>query len=233
MRLCATLVAGLGVLASAKSASAVATSFESGVVFNNSVLTLVGQPVYGVAFGQANSNSFTTLNGITFSADPVNGGPPNVNYANNANAQVPAFFPLSTGLTTGDPAFDAVLNGGQVPGPSPSTLILNNLEIGANYAAMFIVADTRPGINPGRSISVTDGLTSPSQAYTFANPATEGLAGYVIVHFTATATTESINNNQPNGAQLNAVLLGIVPEPNAIGAVLGGGLLALRRTRRK
>jgi hypothetical protein len=209
-----------------------AQTFTSGTFTSDSVLNLAGpsaDELYGVSFG--NSSAETTANGYTFGADPILGGPANVSdYGGVTDVN------FLGGATTGDAAFNAVLNDADVPGPVPSSLTLDNLTIGLTYNVLYLDTDDRSGVSPNRMFSITDGsVTSPDQLYSdpgAASPIIDG--GYILETFTATATSETIADNQPNGAQLNALLVEAVPEPSPIAMITTGvcGLFVLIRLRR-
>src|SRR6185312_7621120 len=185
--------------------------------------------VYGVNFAGV---AQTTLNGFSFAADPNNGGTAPVVYAGGANAQVPSPTFLGGGGTTGDTALDAVIGAGEVPGPNPSTLVLNGLVPGTTYKLLVFNADTRSGINQDRAFSITDNsLQSPSQVFAFFQ-GTGGMGGYVLDTFTASGTSRSISINQPNGAQLNGILLTQVPEPSLFAMFSAGAALLVCRMRK-
>ncbi len=213
-------------------ASVHAQSYVTGVFTDNTFLTLAGpasSEVYGVNFA---GSAQTTANGFTFAADPNNGGTAPVVYAGGANAQVPSPTFLGGGGTTGDTALDAVIGAGEVPGPSPSTLVLSGLTPGSIYNLLVFNADTRNGINQNRAFSITDNsLQSPSQVFAFFQ-GTGGMGGYIMDTFTASGASESVNVNQPNGAQLNGLLLTQVPEPGVF-AMLSTGLALFAFRMRK
>jgi hypothetical protein len=214
-------------------ASMYAQSYVTGTITDNSFLTLAGPSsaeVYGVNFA---GPAQTTLNGYFFAADPNNGGLAPVSYAGGANAQVPAPTFLGGGGTTGDASLNAILGSGEVPGPNPSVLILNGLIPGTTYNLLVFNADTRNGINQDRAFSIThNSLQSPSQVYAFTG-GVGGMGGYILDTFTASGISESINVNQPNGAQLNGILLVQVPEPGALAMLsCGFALLAFRMRKR-
>jgi hypothetical protein len=219
----------------AAAASAHAQTYVHGIITDNSFLTLAGptsSEVYGVNFA---GSAQTTANGYSFAADPNNGGLAPVVYAGGANAQVPAPVFLGGGGTTGDSALDAVLGAGEVPGPSPSVLVLSGLTPGTTYNLLVFNSDTRDGINQDRAFSIThNSLQSPSQVFAF-DKGIGGMGGYVMDTFTALGTSESISINQPNGAQLNGILLATaIPEPSLFALFSGGvALFALRMQNRK
>src|SRR6185312_14782471 len=195
-------------------ASVHAQTYVTGTFTDNTFMTLAGPAsaeVYGVNFAGA---AQTTLNGFSFAADPNNGGLAPVVYAGGANAQVPSPTFLGGGGTTGDSALDAILGAGEVPGPNPSVLVLSGLTPGTTYNLLVFNSDTRNGINQDRAFSIThNSLQSPSQVFAFFQ-GTGGMGGYIMDTFTAAGTSESINVNQPNGGQLNGMLLTTaVPEP--------------------
>lgn len=209
-----------------------AQTFTSGTFTSDSVLNLAGpsaDELYGVSFGNASAE--TTANGYTFSADPGLGGPANTSlYGGQTDVN------FLDGATTGDAGFNAVLNDADVPGPSPSSLTLDNLTIGLTYNVLYLDTDDRTGVSANRSFSITDGsVTSPSQLYSDPAGAAATIdGGYILETFTATATSETIADNQPNGAQLNGILVEAVPEPSPLAMLATGvcGLFVLIRFRR-
>src|SRR3569833_417183 len=213
-------------------ASVHAQTYVTGTFTDNTFLTLAGpssSEVYGVNFA---GSAQTTANGYSFAADPNNGGLAPVVYAGGANAQVGSPTFLGGGGTTGDSSLDAIIGAGEVPGPSPSVLVLSGLVPGSTYNLLLFNADTRSGFNLDRAVSVThNSLQSPSQVFAFFQ-GTGGMGGYILDTFTAGGTSESINVNQPNGAQLNGILLTQVPEPSMF-AMLSGGLALLACRLRK
>ncbi len=215
-------------------ASVHAQSYQNGIITDNTFLTLAGpasSEVYGVNFA---GSAQTTLNGYFFAADPNNGGTAPVTYAGGgADAQVPSPTFLGGGGTSGDSSLDAILGSGEVPGPSPSVLVLNGLVPGTTYKLLVFDADTRNGINQDRAFSIThNSLQSPSQVYAYFQ-GTGGMGGYILDTFTALGSSESININQPNGAQLNGILLAQVPEPGVFGMFLSGFALLGWRMRKR
>jgi hypothetical protein len=208
-----------------------AQTFTSGTFTSDSVLNLAGSSadeLYGVSLG--NGSAETTANGYIFGADPILGGPANIsNYGGPTDAN------FLGGASTGDNGFNAVLNDADVPGPTPSSLTLDNLTIGMTYNVLYLDTDNRSGIG-NRSFSITDdSVTSPDQLYSdpgAASPTIDG--GYILETFTATAISETIEDNQPNGAQLNGLLVEAVPEPLPIAMITTGacGLFVLIRLRR-
>ena len=220
-----------GVLAVA--ASGHAQSYVTGVFTGNTFLTLAGpasSEVYGINFA---GSAQTTANGYVFAADPNNGGTAPAVYAGGANAQVPSPTFLGGGGTTGDSSLDTVIGAGEVPGPSPSILVLNGLVPGTTYNLLVFNSDTRNGINQDRAFSIThNSLQSPSQVFAFFQ-GTGGMGGYIMDTFLAGGTSESISINQPNGAQLNGMLLTeVVPEPGTIAMFSCGFVLLALRMRK-
>ena len=171
---------------------------ETGTFTDNSVLAYAGSPmeeIYGVSLG--NSTAQTTANGYTFAVDSSS----NINY--NISGTYSTF--LSGGGTSGDTAFDAVLNHGRV-GSGTGQLVLNNLAQGVTYRVLFLLADTRSGVG-ARTFSITQGsYTSPSQQYAYV-AGTPSLGGYILYTFTATGMTQTFTVNQVNGHQLNGILV--------------------------
>jgi hypothetical protein len=222
----------IAVLAAAGSVHA--QSYVTGIFTDNTFLTLAGpasSEVYGVNFA---GGAQTTANGYSFVADPLGSGTGPIVYAGGANAQVGAPTFLGGGGTTGDAALDAIIGSGEVPGPSPSILVLQGLIPGTTYNLLVFNSDTRSGINQDRSISITqNGVQSPSQVYAF-NGGVGGMGGYILDTFTASGNSISINNNQPNGAQINGLLLTQVPEPGMFALISSGlALLACRMRKQR
>lgn len=174
-------------------------SFSSGTFTGDSVLAVAGPPdqeIYGVDLGD--STARMTANGYVFGADSST----NVFYG--ASGSYTTF--LGGGGSTGDAAFDAVLNTGRVGGGS-GLLTLSNLTAGVAYQVLFILADTR-STTGGRTFSLTsDGAASPGQVYAFAG-GTPSMGGFVLGTFTAAGTTQTFSNSAAAyGYQLNAVLV--------------------------
>src|SRR5262245_9851702 len=99
-----TIMPLVGIMAAAVCASG--QTYSTGVISNNSFLSLVGPTnsvLYGVNFA---GDAQTTANGYVFSTDPLNGGLAPVTYANGINAQVSSFLTQGGG-TSGDSALDA------------------------------------------------------------------------------------------------------------------------------
>jgi hypothetical protein len=234
----AILVAGT-VLAIPLSASA--QTFQTGTFSTDSVLTLAGTPsneVYAVAFGAnglSGGATVTTGNGYVFSADPGNGGPANVSYG---NAQAGGASGTGTPLAAGDANFATALNGFDVPGNG--ALVLKGLTVGLTYNLLLLDDDNRSGITGNRSFSATDGsVTSASSQFEFDSEAGSGnpnFGGYILETFTAASTSEDLTINQPNGNQLNALVLEnapvAIPEPSSFALLLGEAVfLVLFATR--
>ncbi|MDB6067653.1 MAG: Cell surface protein [Pedosphaera sp.] len=177
-----------------------------GAFTDDTVLNMVGavsNEVYGVDFG--GSGLQTTANGYTFNDYATTG---NMTLAGNLSSYN-AY--LSGGGTTGDGAFDSVLNYG-IYGNSDITAILNNLSIGQRYNVLVVAADTRgsSGINFG----VTDDLSrSPLQTLSFPG-GTPAVGGYIEGTFTATATSQILTIF--GQVQYNGVLLLKVPPASII-----------------
>jgi hypothetical protein len=175
-----------------------AIAFASGAFTNNAVLALAGSPaeqIYGIGLGSSSTEA--TANGYSFVADS------SANISYDVSGTYSAF--LGGGGTSGDSAFDAVLNHGRV-GTGNGTLTLNNLAQGVTYRVLFLSADTRSGMGT-RTFSVTlGGVASNSQSYAFVE-GSPSLGGYVLCTFVATGTSETFTINNAFGHQLNAILV--------------------------
>ena len=106
--------------------------------------------------------------------------------------------------TTGNAVFDSVLTQFNYDN-GPKTITLNNLVVGQQYAVqLFALDDRTPGPN-ARHANFQDPADGTDVSATFLMGAND----YVIGTFTATATTESIQENLPdgNGGNINALVL--------------------------
>jgi hypothetical protein len=176
---------------------------------DDTVLALAGSvanEVYGVDFG--GSGPQTTANGYSFDDYDTTGN------MSVVSTGLGIFQGYLSGATTGDSAFDTILEDG-VRGSSANTATLNNLTVGQTYTVMVLLDDTESS-PAGTTFHVTDGLTvSPVQPYAFAD-GTPAIGGYIMGTFTAAATTQPLSVFLNNGnAQYNAVLLekGIAAPP--------------------
>jgi hypothetical protein len=179
------------------------STFTSGNFTDDSVLSLAGSPfqeLFGVSLGDGTAR--VTANGYQF------GGYPNANVNYSSGETYDGF--LNGGGTSGDSAFDIVLNDAEL-GLSSGTLILSNLAVGVTYNVLFLEADTRSGMG-ARTFSITTGsLTSPNQSYAYQG-GSPSLGGYVLCNFMARGSTQAFINNQGNyGYQLNAILVAKAP----------------------
>jgi len=152
---------------------------DQGVFADDTVLGVAGavsNEVYGVDFG---AGPQTTTNGYTFDNYTTTG-----NMTLSAGSSYNNF--LGGGGTTGDSAFDALLNNG-VYGGKNIYGSLKNLTIGQRYNVLALAADTR---GASAQFGVTDELSrSPSQNYKFPG-GTPSIGGYVMGTFTATGTNQ-------------------------------------------
>jgi alpha-L-fucosidase 2 len=179
--------------------------FSSGTFQNNSVLTFAGTPLqelYGISLGDGTAH--ITANGYTFSDYPNT----NISYGGSSAYSVSGF--LGGGGSSGDTAFDTVLNDAEL-GINIGTLTLNNLTEGMTYNVLFLESDTR-NVGGPRAWSMTAGsVTSPDQSYAFQG-GTPSLGGYILCTFVASGTTLVFTNDQGGyGYQLNAVLVENAP----------------------
>ena len=174
------------------------TWVEAGAFASNNILTkagVVSNEVYGVDFG--GSGLQTTANGYTFD-DYATSGNATLGGGSSYNAY------LSGGGTTGDAAFDSVLNSG-VYGGTSVYCVLNNLTPGQKYNVLVLAADTRPS-GSGATFKETDYLSySPSQVFGF-NGGTPSIGGYILGTFTA-ASSNQICSMFSGQIQYNAILL--------------------------
>jgi hypothetical protein len=153
------------------------------------------------------TQSVTLTNGIT--VDP--GG----NFNFNANA--------GNGTISGN--YGAIL-GRQIGGGNLSTIDLSGLSIGTEYQIQVFCmgGDTANVFVSGSPALAVGGGNNPGN--------TSGFGKYIVGTFTADATNQVLsftaNTSEPT---VNALTIGVIPEPSA--ALLGGlGLLGLLRRRR-
>ncbi len=229
----------MGMLATGRTQAAVIAYPTSGTFTSNSV-ELTSNVVYAVDVGSSSAVT-DSATGIIFGAD--NGT--NLTESSSEGVSTNAVF---MSATTGDAAFDSVLNTADFPSAFTHeiTYTLNNLTIGNSYEFEVLLADTRP-VYIGRlfTISQSNGSTpSLTETYAFAN-GSPAIGAYAIGTFVADATTQPfqilcqnaqppVNDGDPDvGGQLNALILTSVPEPStwAIAVALGIAVLAYRRLR--
>lgn len=220
------------------------TWISSGTFSTNSV-QLTQNLVYAVNVGSS-SAVVDSATGVTFGADD---GSNFLESATNGVSSAPVFLPSGT---TGDTAFDGVLNTGDFPSNfvDPIVYTLENLTIGETYTVELLLADTRAAFN-GRTFTASQsngGSPSITQTYAFAD-GTTAVGGFALGTFTADATTEAFQIlNQDAlppagdghfvGGQLNGVMLvQSTPEPSSIlllvsvvGAIFIGCRHKVRRT---
>lgn len=210
----------------------VITWTASGTFSSDSVLALVGAPanvVYAVDFG--GSGLQTTANGYTFDDGIATG-----NMTLNGPSDLSGF--LTGGATTGDSAFDAVLNSGAYGGPGV-TGTLHNLTPGQKYNILVLLDDTRGSGAAGLVFAVYDGLTTSSnQQYAFAN-GTPAVGGYQLGSITVNSSNQVLSVETSLAAaatfylasQYNAVIVASVSSgptaPSLAAPTLAGGTLVL------
>lgn len=184
--------------------------------------------VYGVNLGSGNQ---TTANGFLLQSgsSPLAG---NVTVGGgDSTFNIPGPFLAGGSPTSSDANFNSALGDATFwtnPGNPNNSYNLNNLTIGQQYLALFLMADTRSDTS-GRTFSITSGgQTSPSQQYAFAN-GIAALGGYAAGTFTADAMSQIFL--KPGDGQLNEIVLyTVVPEPSVLAMILGGfGLLVKSR----
>jgi hypothetical protein len=179
-------------------------TFSSGMFTNNSVLGLVGSPaqeLYGVSLG--NGVAQTTDNGYVFNSYPDDV----ISYGGSSGSAYSGF--LGGGGTSGDAAFDAVLNDAWL-GINSGTLMLSNLIVGTTCEALFLEADTRNGMGTRTFAITSEEASSPAQSYAFAG-GSPYLGGYILCTFTVTTSTQTFTNTQAAyGYQLDGLLLSTI-----------------------
>lgn len=206
-----------------------------GTFSSDSVLALAGAPanvVYAVDFG--GSGLQTTANGYTFE-DGIATGNMTLNGPSDLSGS------LTGGATTGDSAFDAVLNSGAYGGPGV-TGTLHNLTPGQKYNILVLLDDTRGSDAAGLVFAVYDGLTTSSnQQYAFTN-GTPAVGGYLLGSITVDSSNQVLSVETSLAAaatfylaaQYNAVVVATVssePAPPVLAAPkLAGGNLILTGT---
>lgn len=106
-------------------------------------------------------------------------------------------------VTTGDANLNAVLNGFSFDG-GPKTITLSNLVVGQQYSVQLFALDNRAG-SGGRQASFQD----PADAADVSATILMGDNKYVVGTFTATSTTQQIQENLPTGnaGNMNALVL--------------------------
>jgi hypothetical protein len=205
--------------------------------FTTNAVQLTNNLVYAVDVGSSSAVDDTST-GVVFGAD---NGADLLESATHGVSNSSGFLPSGT---TGDSAFNSVLNSADFPSnfTDPIVYTLENLTVGQSYEVELLLADTRPGFN-GRFFTASQtGGGSPTivQTYGFAN-GSPVVGGYAIGVFTANSTTQSFqllssdapppvnDGNLDVGGQLNALILTTVPEPGSLLLVLAGGIVIVCR----
>lgn len=206
--------------------SAAATTVSAGIISWNvfdtsgaSDVSTVGLLVEGVNMGGTNSAVDTTVNGVLFTGDS------NLLNKNSNNS-------FLDGASTGDAAYDALLNSLDYGNGTSTSLTLEGLKIGSVYQVQAWFTDLRSCCN-SRDMILGDGNGNTASV----NATGAGLGQFALGTFIADATTQELSlaasgfgNVHLNGYQVRSVptpapllLMGI--------AVLGMGA-ASRRLRR-
>jgi len=143
--------------------------------------------------------------------------------------------------STGDPQFDAVLDGGAwhnkaADTTQPMALRIGNLTIGQSYLVSLFSVDQRAG-SAGRSQAYWDTFSAGVFSGGTSGSFSQNDPIMTMFTFTADATfqdifieeTDNLGNADTN---LSAFTLYAIPEPSSAALVGGMGLLALLRRRR-
>jgi hypothetical protein len=146
------------------------------------------------------------------------------------------------GISTGNDSLDVILNSqvfvdGRGIGSSALNIFLNNLVSGREYQVQLIAAaDSRTGANVPSVSTLSDGLGNVVTGFSgFADLDGDGQAHVLTVlgRFTADGSSQEINAvleaRRNNG--VSAVIVSVIPEPTALGVMLGAALLGLGRRR--
>ena len=226
-------------------AKADSPSFSNGTFTTDSVLDLAGTEVYGVAIDRGTS-TITTANDYFFNGSygtlgsdeitNINAGGFFSNFISDTDS--PAYS-----ATTGDAAFDSVLQSGMYNGAA-ETYTLNGLVGGLTYNVLVVMADNRPPQGTFTTFAITDGTdTSDPQNFRFADgtgvvatdipagdPSTtdqvEG--GYLLDTFTEPLGSTTHDITIGTSIEVSGILVGTGPTPEpATYALLSGGLIAL------
>jgi outer membrane autotransporter protein len=179
-------------LGSAFQAAQAQITFAAPGSFTDDSVLITGPLVYAVNPGAATDTPVTVgSKTILFQADNSNLNS-NVSIAPTGGNFVAENDYLTGGGTSGNLAFDTVLNNGAYNSNNAgATITLNNLVVNRSYRLELFVADTRSNIVDG-TFTVTSGstTTAPQQyAYYQGTPA---LGGYITGTFTAASTTQSL-----------------------------------------
>jgi hypothetical protein len=116
-------------------------------------------------------------------------------------------YPAGTGKTTSNANFDAVLNAFNWDG-GPKFININNLTVGQRYSVQLFALDNRSG-ESNRLANFQD----PNDSLDYSQTFKMGDDVYVIGTFTASNTTEVIQENLPtsNNGNINALVLHALP----------------------
>jgi hypothetical protein len=222
-------------------AQASTITWTSSGAFSSNAIQLTQNVVYAVDVG-SDSAVVDSATGVTFGAD--NGA----NLVESAAHGVSSGAPFLPSGTTGDSAFDNVLNSADFPSnfTDPIIYTLENLTIGDTYTFELLLADTRPGFNGRFFIASQSDGSGPSvtQTYGFTG-GSPAVGGYALGTFTADATSEAFqilaedapppvgDGNPDVGGQLNAlILVQDTPEPGSFVLVAFGGAIAMLYRRK-
>ena len=190
-----------------------------------------GGLVDSVMFSNANPNSSTTVNGVTFDrAVYPGGGPP---YPENSAAGKISTLEdnsqASNAPATGNMNYDTLLSYESYTTPGNYyNIMINGLTAGHEYSVQLWVDDQFSTSNPGQNDlflyggpAQTDGVLVPN-------------GDYIIGHFTADGTTETFQwggnpVSDPTFAYgtLDALQVREVPEPSTLVAFVGMGVMGL------
>ncbi len=218
-----SLVAAVTLLiASSASAANIAWNAPVAVTTNGSASDVVslGKTVEA-QYASSNGLGPQTVHGITFQEN-----------FSSYTAGGPTVQALQ-GFTTGNAAYDTILNGFYYDGPNPNTLTLTGLTIGKTYEVQLWGLDNR-GCCGTRQESFTGGANTSN---TISLNTDVSVTGKFVADATSqiVLVTGALSETQQGQTNLNAFSVTTAPEPSSFvlcGLGAAGLIVAIRRRRR-